>query len=115
MRRTGLMIVMVAMLSTTSSGCGTLWNVNGMERLDTSPSTPPDRVRKLDRPPFPFGGVANDVAWIKSADQPIDVVFSLVDLPFSLVGDLLTFPWAAYQSLIVVRQGGTGPMEADSN
>jgi hypothetical protein len=77
--------------------------MDGKERLDVAPSAPVDRVRKYDRPAFPFGGVANDVAWIKSANQPIDVIFSLIDVPFSIAGDLLTFPWAAYQCLVVVR------------
>ena len=98
MRRTGAMVIMVAVLLGTSGGCGTLLNVGGRERLDLgSIDAPPERVRKYERPAFVFGGVANDVAWIKSAEQPIDVIASLVDLPFSLTGDIVTLPWLTFE------------------
>ena len=102
MRRTGAMIVVAALLLGASSGCGTMLNMDGKERLDFD-SRDVDLPPRYQRPMFPFGGVANDVAWIKSAKEPIDVTLSLMDMPFSFAGDVLTFPWAAYQCLIVAR------------
>ena len=106
MQRTGAMIMVTAMLLSATCGCGTMLNMNGKEKFDFGAS---DRasddvyVLKYQRPPFPFGGIANDVAWINRANQPIDVIFSLVDMPFSVVGDIVTLPWAIHESLIVVR------------
>jgi uncharacterized protein YceK len=97
-----LLIVLVCM----SSGCGTLLNLDGKEQLDFGGSdrAPDDTyMMKYQRPTYAFGGVGNDLAWIKSANQPIDVVAAILDMPFSLAGDIVTFPWVAYQGLIVVR------------
>lgn len=92
-------ILLIAAMLGTASGCGTMLNLDNKERLDLAagsvvtadgkPMTP-----RWQRPAFAFGGVANDIAWIKSAEQPFDVVHSLVDMPFSLVGDVVTLPWA---------------------
>jgi uncharacterized protein YceK len=104
MKRNGAVAAMATMLSMANSGCGTLLNVGGTERLEVNPQASvvtadgsiPEFVPKYARPPFPFGGVSNDVAWIKSAEQPIDVVGSVVDMPFSFVGDFVTLPWTTY-------------------
>jgi len=92
MRRYGLLIITLALLP---GGCGTLLNINDMERLDLA-SRLPDEKGPYERPAFPFGGVANNVAWITNFKEPIDVVHSCIDLPFSLVGDIVTLPWTVY-------------------
>jgi uncharacterized protein YceK len=101
MRRIFAIKVAAALLLTATSGCGTLLNLDGKERFDFSSLNPhpANYVLKYQRPMFPFGGVANDIAWIKDATQPIDSIFSVADLPFSLAGDILTLPWTSYAFL----------------
>jgi uncharacterized protein YceK len=80
------------------SGCGTLAN---MQNRSVPAIGPPDRETRT------FGGVANDVRWVgeqisrvaapeESWEVPVGLAmagyFGLVDLPFSLVGDILTLP-----------------------
>jgi hypothetical protein len=62
-----------------------------------------------DRPTRTFGGVANDVRWAGEQAQrvvdegpeyipivlPLVAYFGLVDLPLSLVGDIVTLPKVA--------------------
>lgn len=103
MRRNSV-IVMATLLLSTSSGCGTLLNVEGMDALIVD-SRPPEEMRKHERPPYPFGGVGNDMAWLNGAEEPIGVIGCVVDLPLSIAGDIITLPWTAYQYLIVRRQG----------
>jgi uncharacterized protein YceK len=96
-------IVVATLLLCASSGCGTLLNVEGRDALIVD-SRPLDEMRKHERPPYPFGGVANDMAWLNGAEEPIGVIGCVVDLPLSITGDIITLPWTAYQSLIVRRQ-----------
>jgi uncharacterized protein YceK len=62
-----------------ASGCGTIGNFN-------------DGYREPGGPPAPkvFGGVREDVKYLREADRPFVV---LVDLPLSFVGDVFTLPW----------------------
>lgn len=80
------------------AGCGTLANVDGRSYALIGP---PDREIR------PFGGVANDLRWIRehagrvvapeySATIPVSLTvigfFGLIDLPLSLIGDFVTLP-----------------------
>lgn len=84
--------------ATLLTGCGTMANVNGTSYALIGPP---------DSQPRPFGGVANDLRWFReqtgyvvdSEDvlaAPINAVmacyFGIIDLPFSLVGDIVTLP-----------------------
>ena len=77
---------MVALLLCTSSGCGTMTNLTGADALVLGP--PPNR---------PFGGVDRDVKGI-SAGTVVTSAIQAIDLPFSLIGDIITLPWTIYQS-----------------
>jgi len=69
----------LAGLSLSMAGCGTMANLDGR------------KAPLLDLPhqeaPKPFGGVGRDFCWITDG-----AVFFVADLPFSLVGDLVTLP-----------------------
>jgi uncharacterized protein YceK len=67
----------VFLLATT--GCGTMANLDG-RRLALI-----DFTHQIE--PMPFGGVGRDMTWICSGG-----LFFVVDLPFSLVGDIVTLP-----------------------
>jgi uncharacterized protein YceK len=67
----------------TSSGCGTMANIDG--RRLPPPSPPGQEVSR------PFGGVRRDFEWLKSEKAPGNLVY-VADLPLSLVGDLVTLP-----------------------
>lgn len=102
-----LSMLVLGFLGPTIAGCGTLLNLDGKERLDFSGSdAPPDHVHemKYQRAPFPFGGLANDVAWMRDAKTPIDVIGAAIDVPLSLAGDVVTLPWVTYQWLFVEWQ-----------
>jgi hypothetical protein len=104
--RSNLAAALTAFLLTyTNSGCGTLFNLSGHE-VYLGPFTPERRI-------VPFGGVDNDVRWMarfKDDPMPIGIVAPALDIPLSFVADILTFPWTAYQSLIVV--GGQQPLQS---
>ncbi len=93
-------ILVVGLVLCTISGCGTLANMNGREHvvLLGDPAWAPER------PTMPFGGVANDVAMIKKMEYPIGRLFWAADMPFSLVGDIVTAPWAAQRGLSMARR-----------
>jgi hypothetical protein len=89
-----LVLVPVALVS----GCGTMANVDGRSFAMLGPP---------DREPRPFGGVANDFRWVREQTErvvapedlgavPLNVAsacyFGVIDLPMSLIGDLLTLP-----------------------
>ena len=92
MRRFGGKVLMLVMLLCTSSGCGTMFNVTGHEVMLLGPR---------EQPIVPFGGVANDVQWMSRG--PGAVIPAALDMPLSLVGDIVTLPWTIYQSSIAVR------------
>lgn len=100
MRRVFAMLFLAAWLVGATSGCGTLANMNGREQvvLLGDPAWAPER------PTMPFGGVANDVAMIKKVEYPIGRLFWAADIPFSLVGDIVTAPWAAQRGMSVARR-----------
>ena len=96
MRRLGAIIVAAALLC-AANGCGTLANMKGREHLTFATGTDADWAPA--RPTLPFGGLANDVTFIKKSEYPIQVVAGLLDMPFSLAADVLTLPWATQQWL----------------
>lgn len=82
----------------TVTGCGTLTNLDGRSTT---------LVGLYDTPAKPFGGVANAVRWeVEALREPVEtnhwwglplrcltiVYLPLVELPLSLVGDLVTLP-----------------------
>ena len=90
-----LLVLLAAPLLT---GCGTMSNMQGKSFALIGPR---------DRESRAFGGVANDVRWVGeqaervvSPDDPWSIptnltlacYFGLVDLPLSLVGDIVTLP-----------------------
>jgi hypothetical protein len=100
MRQIQRIIVMSLLLLGTNTGCGTLFNVKGHEIWLMGP--PPER------PIVPFGGVDNDLRLMSRAADPDHpsppvIAAAAIDIPLSFVGDIVTLPWTAYQSLIVVR------------
>jgi hypothetical protein len=122
-------LILAPALACPSFGCGTTLNMAGVENLqpfvDVSVAADAaDYTPTIDsnfvRPAYPFGGVGNDVAWLKSADRPLDVLGAIADMPFSLVGDVITFPWAAFECLVVVRpqahpDGASGQLTPDTS
>src|SRR5262245_26938032 len=78
-----------------ATGCGTIRNMDG--------HTTYGRAKSGWTPPTPFGGVANDALWlsetVSDVEEVLDVpgavvacAFILVDMPLSLVGDVVTLP-----------------------
>jgi hypothetical protein len=70
-------------------GCGTLANMNGSKYpiMDF-----PNQYR-----PVPFGGVGRDIWWICTEAPQEPAKFTFVgDIPLSLVGDVVTLPWATW-------------------
>jgi hypothetical protein len=100
MARNGTLILIVGLILGVISGCGTIANMNGREHVVLIG----DLTMAPERPTMPFGGVANDLAMIKKVEYPIGHVFWATDMAFSLVGDLVTAPWAAYRGLNVSRR-----------
>jgi hypothetical protein len=47
-------------------------------------------------PTTPFGGVGHDVFLMMKGGGGIGIPFGLLDMPFSLAGDIVTLPWATY-------------------
>jgi hypothetical protein len=80
MHKSSILPVLAALLFGTV-GCGTMANLDGSEyALLHIPH---------QEAPKPFGGVARDVRWIRSGSLGI---FCVADVPFSLVGDVVTLP-----------------------
>ena len=71
--------ILVALAIFVGFGCGTMANLDGRDAPLISLS---GEIR-----PRPFGGVGRDVKWIASGN-----IFFVPDIPFSLVGDVLTLP-----------------------
>ncbi|OAI49620.1 hypothetical protein AYO44_06345 [Planctomycetaceae bacterium SCGC AG-212-F19] len=73
------MLSIIAGLLLAPAGCGTMANLEGR------------KLALIDLPhqeaPTPFGGVGRDIRWISSG-----VVCFVADIPFSLVGDIVTLP-----------------------
>ena len=67
----------------TTSGCGTMANVEG-RRLPT----PGPSGQEVSRP---FGGVRKDIEWLHSEQMPGNLTY-VADIPLSLVGDIVTLP-----------------------
>lgn len=100
MARNGTLILIVGLILCALSGCGTIANLNGREHIVLlgDPSWAPER------PTMPFGGVANDLAMIKKVEYPAGHIFWATDMALSLVGDIVTAPWAAYRGLSVAQR-----------
>ena len=75
-------IVIGLLLPVGAAGCGTSANLRGHDKPGFN------RMPPFNYDPAPFGGVSKDIEWASS----ISIVFVL-DLPFSLLGDILTLPW----------------------
>jgi uncharacterized protein YceK len=91
--------VLVAFAIFVGFGCGTIANMGQSRDIGFS---------NEQIPPRPFGGVARDVQWIVRDPWGF---FLFTDIPFSLVGDVLTLPKALprpYDPLqVAICQGGT--------
>ena len=95
-RAVGPSILLVVLLW-TGSGCGTMANLAGQEPWLMGPAP----VRTVD----PFGGVDNDVRWMKRAIrtegvEALPIVVAAIDIPLSLAGDVVTLPWTTCQTLV---------------
>jgi uncharacterized protein YceK len=87
-RKMGSRAICVALLfaSLPIAGCGTVANL-----VTTRPE---------DGGKSPFGGVRQDVSCIQNPVSEQYRLFCAADLPFSLVGDVLTWPYTAAYSCI---------------
>lgn len=72
MRR--LAILLLASWTALQSGCGSLTNL------------------VFDFPGDVFGGVGQDLDWIASIN-PLVIIAGVIDLPFSLIVDIVFLPW----------------------
>src|SRR5262245_53372108 len=96
MRGTGERLILLSLFLCTSSGCGTKFNLSGQEPwLMGSPPV---------RPTVPFGGVDNDLRWMRRGSgsdgaEPGPIVAAALDMPLCFVGDVVTLPWTTYQTL----------------
>jgi hypothetical protein len=82
MRRT---VAILAFLLSATSGCGTVANLRGQTVVSIGGPFP--------CPTRPFGGVIQDATTV--AEIPCGFML-LPDLPFSLVGDIVSLPWTTY-------------------
>jgi uncharacterized protein YceK len=103
MRRNGALSMAAALLLTATSGCGTMQNMRGQPNAFGSLPHP-------TRPPVPFGGVIADSLCVVNGtfgglnvETLVFVPFALIDLPFSLVGDVITLPWATAEFISEMR------------
>lgn len=98
-------------------GCGTMMNMSDMERVDWAASAvhTTSYVPKYRQPAFPLGGIANDIAWLKTSEGPIDIVASAADMPFSLVGDVVTLPWSLQSWLSSAQNRDEAILNADKS
>jgi uncharacterized protein YceK len=69
-----------------SAGCGTVANLAD--------------VRPEDGGVSPFGGVRHDVACMQNRASCCKTLFCAADLPFSFVGDVVTWPYTATYTYI---------------
>ena len=90
----------------TSSGCGTMANIEGRQLPPPSPAG-----QEICRP---FGGVRRDIAWAKSAASPGNLKY-VADLPLSLVGDLVTLPKTVIGTHSDSLLQGPGPNQTASS
>ena len=96
-----VMVSLALIAVITSSGCGTMANIDGRRLPPPSPSG-----QEVSRP---FGGVRNDIEWLKSGTAPGNLMY-VADLPLSLVGDLVTLP-----KTVIGSQSDSLLRESDSN
>lgn len=100
----------IALVATAISGCATMANLDGRDYMLLGPAH--------QERPTPFGGVGRDVRWTLRAwqrvESPGDCFFAgissvicTVDLPFSLVGDIVTLP----KVLTVMHTAPLRPLE----
>ncbi len=74
-------LFILLMLAMALCGCGTLFQ--GHE----------------DSGPAIYGGIRFDVQSIAQAEDAVDVLLMLMDLPFSLVADTVILPWSIYNEI----------------
>ena len=101
MSMTRMMGYLAQFVVLTSSGCGTLANIDGRRLPPPSPAG-----QEVSRP---FGGVRRDIEWLKAGTAPGNLVYA-ADLPLSLVGDLVTLP-----KTVIGSQSDSLLRESDSN
>jgi uncharacterized protein YceK len=90
----------------TSSGCGTMANLDGRRLPMLSQSG-----QEVSRP---FGGVRRDIEWVQSVKAPGNLLY-VADLPLSLVGDLVTLPTTITGTHSDSLLQDTGPYQARSS
>jgi hypothetical protein len=100
MQRAGTQFIILALYLCANSGCGTLANLKGEEPwlIGFAPQ----------RPVAPFGGIDNDLRWMKRGIRSDGwesgpIVAATIDMPLSFAGDIITLPWTTYQSLRPAR------------
>ena len=98
-----LPLLMVASIATLT-GCGTMANMQGKKL----PALSQVQVEE----PRPFGGVGRDIRWISSLPVPANLMF-VADLPFSLVGDVVTLPTTLSNKVPPTRNCGRCIEESD--
>jgi uncharacterized protein YceK len=79
--------IAAAIVASLLFGCGTISNVNSMNG--------PVMGAVFTVRPRPFGGVVNDLTWPFETDPaalPWALPMYIIDLPMSIVGDVLTLP-----------------------
>jgi uncharacterized protein YceK len=85
------------------SGCGTIANMQGQTVVSIGGPFP--------APTIPFGGVVQDAKVM--AGIPFLGLAMVADLPFSIVGDLATLPWATAKCIAERHQANDGQDETD--
>lgn len=83
-RRIALLVVVLGIAAVTQSGCGTFANLNG------SPTTLM-QVSGIEEPEY-FGGVKRYAGTFPFGLIGDGSLISAVDIPLSLVGDIITLP-----------------------
>jgi len=83
MNRAAILIVFAMLTGLSGSGCGTMANIEGRDG--------PFLCLPHMEPPRAFGGVGRDLRWIGSGGF---LFLFVANIPFSLVGDIVTLPQA---------------------
>jgi uncharacterized protein YceK len=85
-RKTMRKIALAALLLCAVCGCGTVANLNGQTVVSIGGPYP--------CPTKPFGGLIQEIDNVRAG--PTGGVLCILDMPFTLIGDIVTVPWATY-------------------